>query len=41
MGGRGSKLTVKFKDDIADWKIEETDGTEHSIEINRKDSNQY
>lgn len=41
MGGRGSRLTVKLKDDIADWKIEESNGTEHSIKINRKDSNQY
>lgn len=41
IGGRGSRLTVKLKNDIADWKIEESDGTEHSININRKDSNQY
>jgi adenylylsulfate reductase subunit B len=41
IGGRGSRLTVKLKNDIADWKIEESDGAEHSIKINSKDSNKY
>jgi len=41
IGGRGSRLTVKLKNDIAHWKIEESNGTEHSINVNSKDSNQY
>ncbi|AGX44854.1 4Fe-4S dicluster domain-containing protein [Clostridium saccharobutylicum] len=41
IGGRGSRLTVKLEKDIVHWNIEESDGTEHSIDINRKDSNKY
>ena len=41
IGGRGSSLTVKLNKDNADWKIEESNGTEHLIKINRKDSNKY
>lgn len=41
IGGRGSKLTVKVKDDIVQWRVEESDGTEHLIDVNRKDSNKY
>ncbi|NRT88929.1 4Fe-4S dicluster domain-containing protein [Clostridium beijerinckii] len=41
VGGRGSRMTVQLKDDFAYWKIEESNGTEHSIDINRKYSNQY
>lgn len=41
IGGRGSKLTVQLKEDTAHWKIEENNGTVHSIDINRKDSNKY
>ncbi|OOM76411.1 ferredoxin family protein [Clostridium sp. BL-8] len=41
IGGRGSKLTVKLQENTAHWKVEESSGTEHSININRKDSNQY
>lgn len=41
MGGRGSSLTVKKKDELLQWLIEESDGTQHIIEVNANNSNQY
>lgn len=41
IGGRGSRMTVKLKNDMAHWKIEEASGKEHLIDINSKDSNKY
>jgi adenylylsulfate reductase subunit B len=41
IGGRGSHLTVKSEGDIVHWNIEKNDGTVHSIDINRNDSNKY
>lgn len=41
IGGRGSKLTTKEEGDVVHWIIEESDGTLHKIDVNRKDSNQY
>lgn len=41
IGGKGSLLTVSAENDIVHWNIEESDGTRHTIHVNRKDSNQY
>lgn len=41
IGGRGSKLTVQLKNDIVHWRIEESNGAEHLIKVNPKDSNKY
>lgn len=41
MGGRGSKLTTDSNKEIVHWRIEESDGTQHIIKINPKDSNKY
>ena len=41
IGGRGSKMTVQLQKDTAIWKIEESNGVDHTININRKASNQY
>jgi adenylylsulfate reductase subunit B len=41
IGGRGSQMQVDMKADKVTWKITETDGTAHVIEINPKASNQY
>lgn len=32
---------VKSEDDIVHWNIEESNETVHSIDVNRKNSNQY
>lgn len=41
IGGRGSKLTVNMDGDIMQWRITESDGTLHTIDMNGKDSNKY
>lgn len=41
IGGRGSKLSVNVDKDNVHWKIEKSDGSIETIDINRKDSNKY
>ncbi len=41
IGGRGSRMHTVIEGDIVHWKIEESNGVIHQIDINRKDSNQY
>ena len=41
IGGRRSRLSVKLENDVVHWNIEKNDGTIHSIDVNRKDSNKY
>lgn len=41
MGGMGSRLTVKARDNFLDWNITKTDGTIDTIVINKKESNKY
>jgi Indolepyruvate ferredoxin oxidoreductase, alpha and beta subunits len=41
IGGRGRRVQGEMKADQVIWKITETDGTIHVIEINPKASNQY
>lgn len=41
IGGRGSKLTAEVENDIVHWKVEESNGETHTIDVNRKSSNQY
>ncbi len=41
IGGRGSKMTVEAKKEKILWKIEESNGVTHTIEINPKDANKY
>ncbi len=41
IGGRGSKLTIETEGDIVHWKMKESNGMLHTIDINSKDSNKY
>jgi len=41
MGGRGSVLYTTEDGDVVHWHIRENDGTLHTIDVNRKDSNRY
>lgn len=41
MGGRGSILSVKEKDDIRYWTVTDPDGKKQTIEVNKKESNKY
>ena len=41
MGGRGSTLKVRNEGDLLCWEIRKYDGTIQTIEVNRKNANQY
>ena len=41
IGGRGSRLSVKYEGDIIHWNIEDHQGKINSIDVNSKDSNKY
>ncbi|MFA9379292.1 MAG: ferredoxin family protein [Lachnotalea sp.] len=41
MGGRGSKLTIETEETIIHWRIKESSGILHTIDINPKDANKY
>ena len=41
IGGMGSKMTVKSRDNFLDWNITKTDGTINTIVIDKKESNKY
>lgn len=41
IGGMGSCMHVSDKGDILEWYISRPDGTQETIEINKKDANKY
>lgn len=41
IGGRGSKMHVTQKEDFIYWNITKASGETETIEVNRKESNQY
>ncbi len=41
IGGMGSRLTSNMEKDMVRWKITKNNGEIITIDINRKDSNQY
>lgn len=41
IGGRGSRLSVKYEGDIIHWNIEDPQGKIKTIDVNSKDSNKY
>ena len=41
IGGMGSKMTVKSRDNFLDWNITKSDGTIITIVIDKKESNKY
>lgn len=41
IGGRGSHLSTKCEEDIVTWLIENPNGENQTIVINRKESNKY
>lgn len=41
LGGRGSRMTVSEKQGISFWHIARPDGSTITLEVNKKESNQY
>lgn len=41
LGGGGSTLSVKHKQEMVDWTVTRPDGTIQTIEVNQNDSNRY
>lgn len=41
IGGRGSTLQVETRENIMNWKITKSDGTQAVIQIDKRNSNKY
>ena len=41
VGGRGASMIVSEKPDISTWTVEKPDGTQITIQVNKKDANKY
>ena len=41
VGGRGASMVVSEKPDISTWTVEKPDGTQITIQVNKKDANKY
>ena len=41
VGGRGASMIVSEKPDISTWTVEKPDGTQITIQVNKKHANKY